>query len=136
MDLEPYDCEPMETLTTAEPIKAIITKRVSQGETLSSLAQKLGYTSPSILSMILGGKRIPLSQFTLRLCKALELSTDEVLSLLATDPTDKSQLKLLDPPFSGVERKELFKYLNSPQKSDLTDRPAFKLTSYFEVRRR
>lgn len=94
--------------------REIIKRKVLEGYTLTELSKKLGYTSPSILSMLLNGKRSPSSKLTLLACQKLDLKFSEKLALL--NPSGKRSINFIEPYLSGKERKEFFKYLNGDRK--------------------
>lgn len=98
-------------------IKWLLRQELRQGVSLNELSQKLGYSSPSGLSMILNNKRAVPGDLVFKACKELKVPLADRLNLLEDGET-KVQVRLIDNPFSGEERKEFFRFLNGDSKNE------------------
>jgi len=97
----------------------------SQKKSLSEVALELGYNTPSILSMILKGKRVPSRKFIDRFCEVYKLNSTESELLWLLIEAHKLKIKGKDPQVI-LERIEC---LCPSQETNLLDLKWFKKIS-------
>ncbi|MCF8059984.1 MAG: helix-turn-helix transcriptional regulator [Bacteriovoracaceae bacterium] len=112
----------MQSIEKMGPEKSIIIylnhsfqEKMKEGKNLSQIAKKMGYASPSLISMVLRGKRKPSLDFIQRFCEEFELDTferEKLISYLGRKLPSPKKNKPHRIEFTGEDLEERVEFLS------------------------